>query len=104
MAYAVVFTPEAEELLVAIYHYIAAAASPIIAERYTSAIVSYCEGLATFPDRSTLHEDIRPGLRVINYKKRTVIAYTVDSNQVLIIGVFYGGQDYESTLQFDLDS
>jgi toxin ParE1/3/4 len=104
MVYTVVFTPEAEAQLVAIYRYIAAAASPLIAERYTSAIVLYCEGLATFPDRSALHEHIRPGLRVTNYKKRTVIAYTVDADQVSIIGVFYGGQDYETTLQFDLDS
>lgn len=104
MVYTVVFTPEAEVQLVAIYRYIAAAASPQIAERYTSAIVSYCEGLTTFPDRSALREDIRPGLRVTNYKKRTVIAYTVDADQVSIIGVFYGGQDYETTLQFDFDS
>lgn len=104
MVYTVVFTPEAEAQLVAIYRYIAAAASPQIAERYTSAIVSYCEGLATFPDRSALREDIRLGLRVTNYKKRTVIAYTVDADQVSIIGVFYGGQDYETTLQFDPDS
>lgn len=67
MVYTVVFTPEAEAQLVAIYRYIAAAASPQIAERYTSAIVSYCEGLTTFPDRSALREDIRPGLRVTNY-------------------------------------
>jgi len=39
--YAVVFTPEAQEQLAALYRYIAAAASPETAERYTSAIVTY---------------------------------------------------------------
>jgi plasmid stabilization system protein ParE len=42
MSYRVVFTPQAEEQLVELYHYIANAASPAIAARYTEAIVSYC--------------------------------------------------------------
>jgi plasmid stabilization system protein ParE len=104
MLYTVVFTPEAEEQLVAIYRYIATAASPEIAKRYTNAIISYCEGLVTFPERGTPHNYIRHGLRVTNYRKRTVIAYTVETELVSIIGVFYGGQDYETALQSELDS
>jgi len=99
MNYRVVFSPEAEEQLVALYGYIAAAASPNIAARYTEAIVSYCESLRTFPHRGTMRDDVRPGLRVTNYKKRVVIAFDVDAEQVSIIGVFYGGQDYETILQ-----
>jgi plasmid stabilization system protein ParE len=53
MSYRVVFSPEAEEQLAALYGYIAAAASPDIAARYTEAIVSYCESLRTFPHRGT---------------------------------------------------
>jgi toxin ParE1/3/4 len=34
-------------------------------------------------------------------KKRAVIAFDVDAEQVSIIGVFYGGQDYETILQDD---
>ena len=51
MTYTVVFTPEAAEQLVALYRYIAAAASPEMAERYTGAIVTFCEGLQRFPHR-----------------------------------------------------
>lgn len=101
MRYRVVFTPEAEEQLAALYGYIAAAASPDIAARYTEAIVSYCESLCTFPLRGTMRDDIRPGLRITHYKKRTVIAFDVDADQVSIMGVFYGGQDYEALLQND---
>ena len=43
-------------------------------------------------------------LRITNYKGRTVIAFAVDADQVSIIGVFYGGQDYETALQDDLES
>jgi plasmid stabilization system protein ParE len=104
MSYTIIFTPEAEEQLAAIYHYIATAASPKIAERYTNAIVSYCEGLTTFPHRSAQHNEIRPGLLLTNYKKRVVIAYTVEVETISIIGVFYGGQDYQATLDPELDS
>ena len=83
----------------ALYRYIAAAGSSAIAERYTSAIVTYCETLETFPHRGVLRDDIRPGLRITNYRGRTVIAFTVNSERTSIIGVFYGGQDYEAQLE-----
>jgi len=103
MQYTVIFTPEAQEQLAALYRYIVIAASPETAERYTSAIVTYCEGLHTFPNRGTRRDDVRPGLRITNYKKRAVIAFAVDAELVSIIGVYYGGQDYEATLQFDFE-
>lgn len=101
MSYRVAFSPEAEEQLAALYSYIAAAASPEIAVRYTEAIVTYCEGLRAFPHRGTRRDDVRPGLRITNYRKRAVIAFSVDAEQVSIIGVFYGGQDYEAILDED---
>jgi plasmid stabilization system protein ParE len=101
MSYRVIFTPEAEEQLTALYRYIAEAASPDIAARYTEAIVSYCESLCSSPHRGTMRDDVRPGLRITNYKKRTVIAFDVDAEMVSIIGVFYGGQDYETIIQED---
>lgn len=99
MIYRVVFSSEAQEQLVALYGYIANAASADIAARYTEAIVSYCESLRTFPHRGTMRDDVRPGLRITNYKKRAVIAFEVDAEQVSILGVFYGGQDFETLLQ-----
>ena len=101
MNYCVVFSPEALEQLAELYHYIAQAASPGVAAEYTEAIVSYCESLRTFPLRGTPREDVRPGLRITNYRKRTIIAFAVDAQVVSIIGIFYGGQDYESILLDD---
>ncbi len=46
-----------------------------------------------------MRDDIRPGLRITHYRKRTVIAFEVNADQVAIIGVFHGGQDYEAALQ-----
>lgn len=101
MSYRVVFSPEAQEQLAELYRYIADAASPDIAAQYTEAIVSYCESLRRFPLRGTIRDDVRPGLRITNYKGRAVIAFDVDTEAVSIIGVFYGGQDYETILQDD---
>ena len=103
MRYRVVFSPEAQEQLVELYRYIAEAASPAVAARYTDAIVSYCESLCMFPLRGTKRDDGRPGLRITHCRKRTVIAFDVDTERVAIIGVFYGGQDYESILQETFD-
>ena len=70
MSYRVVFSPQAEEQLVELYHYIANAASPAIAVRYTEAIVSYCESLHMVPLSGTKRDDVRPGLCITNYPRR----------------------------------
>lgn len=94
----VVFTPEAEEQLVDLYRYIAAAGSPEAAARYTDSIVTFCEDLATFPHQGRARDDIRPGLRLIGYRRRVVIAFAVTVHALLIVGVFYGGRDYGAIL------
>ena len=68
MIYRVVFSPEAQEQLAALYGYIANAASAAVAARYTEAVVRYCESLCIFPHRGTMRDDVRPGLRITNYK------------------------------------
>ena len=99
MSYTVVFTPEAEAQLIELYGYIAGEASPETAARVTDAIVTYCESLSTFPVRGTRRDDVRPGLRITSYGKRVVVAFAIDNKQVQIIGIFYGGQNYEAILQ-----
>jgi plasmid stabilization system protein ParE len=98
MKYSVVFTPEAEEQLAELYRYIAGSSSPETAARYTDGIVTYCEELAILPHRGMMRDDIRPELRILGYRRRVAIAFTVEGDEVSIIGVFYGGQDYESAL------
>ncbi|CAM2070427.1 Type II toxin-antitoxin system RelE/ParE family toxin [Sulfidibacter corallicola] len=99
MNYRVVFSPEAGDQLEALYRFLATEASHDVAMRYTEAIVSYCESLRTFPHRGTKRDDIRPNLRVTNYKKRVVIAFKVEADLISIIGIFYGGQNFETMLR-----
>jgi plasmid stabilization system protein ParE len=95
----VVFASEAREQLVALYHYIASAASPEIAASYTNGIVEQCESLAMFPLRGTARDAIRPGLRTFGFKRRVTIAFDVSGDLVTILGIFYGGQNFESVLE-----
>lgn len=95
--YRVIFTPEAEEQLLALYNYIANMSNPNTAQHYTEGIVTYCETLSIFPERGTCRDDLLAGLRVTNWRKRTVIAFVVEDSTVKILGVWYGGQQYETT-------
>jgi plasmid stabilization system protein ParE len=95
----VIFAPEAEEQLVALYFHIAAAASPQIAANYTEAIVKQCESLNTFPMRGTRRDDIRPGLRITGFRRRVTIAFEVTGATAMILGIFYGGQNFEAAFE-----
>ena len=95
----VVFAPEAESQLIELYAYIAQAASPTTAERYLQSLVDHCESLVTFPQRGTLREDIRPGLRITHYRSRTAIAFSVQQGRIEILGIFHGGRNHSHLLR-----
>jgi toxin ParE1/3/4 len=95
---AVRFAPEALEQLTDLERYIADVSSPRVAARYVDGIVEYCESLQTFPHRGQQRDDIRPGLRLTNFRGRTVIAFVVEDDQPVIVGVYYGGQNVETAL------
>jgi plasmid stabilization system protein ParE len=65
------------------------------------AIMDRCEGLADFPLVGVAHDDVRPGLRTLGYRRRAVIAFTVTEASVEIIGVHYGGRDVDAILRAD---
>jgi toxin ParE1/3/4 len=97
----IVVSPEAEAQLDDLYDYIAEAASPTTASRFLGAIVGRLESLGEFPMVGSTREDISPGLRTIGFRRRVTIAFTVDPDKVEIVGVFYGGQDFEAILAGD---
>jgi len=63
-----------------------------------SAIFDYVDELAQFPMIGLARDDLRPDLRTIGFRRRTVIAFAVGEGTVEIHGVYYGGQDYESLI------
>ncbi|WP_448062519.1 type II toxin-antitoxin system RelE/ParE family toxin [Cellulomonas hominis] len=95
----VVFRREALAQLDELYDFVAAAGSPVVAANLVDAIVGFCEDLAPFPLRGHARDDIRPGLRTIGFRRRAVVAFVVRDDAVVVLGVFYGGRDYEPILR-----
>lgn len=101
MTYSIIFAPEAFAQLDALEAYIAASDAPLAAKRFVDEIVDYCLRFDQFPMRGVAREDLRPGLRLVGYRRRATIAFSVKPDRVDILGVFYGGQNIEATFGAD---
>ena len=95
----VVFSPEAENELLEIYDWIAAAASSEVAFGYVTRIEEFCERLSIGPLRGQVRDDIRPGLRIVGFERRVAVAFKCDAGQVVILRVFYGGRNWEELIE-----
>jgi toxin ParE1/3/4 len=93
MAHRVVYLPEAEADLDALYSRIAAAAGTRIAGDFVDAIISFIEALETFPERGTVRESDIPDLRIVGYRRSVSIAFSVRGEDVVVLGVFRRGQN-----------
>ena len=92
------FSPEALADLLDLYDFIAPRAGAALAIGYIERIESFCHSLSTFPERGMQRDDLRPGLRVIGFERRAVIAVSVAVDFVTVLRVLYGGRDIESAL------
>ena len=91
----VVFSPEAIDDLTRLYDWIASVGGTTIALGYVERIENFCLNLGTASERGHLREDIRPGLRIVGFERRVTVAFSVDTAQVTIYRLFYGGQNWE---------
>ena len=99
MAYRLVITPQARSQLRSIYSYIADAASPHVARGFTDGIIDSLTTLTEHPLIGAPRDDLRPGLRTLAHRRRAVIAFVVEGAAVVVVGVYYGGQDFETLLR-----
>ena len=95
----VVYGPAAREDLFALYDRIAAATSPNVALAYGLRLRDHIAGFDLASERGTPRDDIRRGLRTVGFEHRVTIAFRVQAERVLILRVFYGGQDWEAVLR-----
>jgi len=95
----VIFTPEARLDLFGIYEWIASKASLHVAISYIERLEVYCLGFDTASERGHRRDDVFPGLRIVGFERRVTIAFVVDENQVTILRLFYGGQNWEDKFQ-----
>lgn len=52
-----------------------------------------------FPSAAHRRSDLLPGLHVIGFGRSTNIAIVVEPTVVYVVGVYFGGEDYESALR-----
>ena len=101
MEYRIVFHPGVEAELEQLYDDIAERASPATAWNFVAGIRDHCLGLSTFPRRGTERIEVMPGLRIIGYRRSVSIAFAVDGERVLILGIFYAGRNITAELLED---
>ena len=77
--------------------------SAVAARRFVGAIVDYCMTFEIFPQRGTKRDDLRPGLRTVGFRRRVTIVFSASAEVVIIVGVFYGGRNFEALLEDEKD-
>jgi toxin ParE1/3/4 len=84
-----------------LYAYIADQSSEARAGSYIARITDCCQSLAHFPERGTRRDDVRRGLRTIGFERHVTVAFSVhrEAKQVRVLGIYYGGQDFEAALR-----
>ncbi|MCL2466668.1 MAG: type II toxin-antitoxin system RelE/ParE family toxin [Micrococcales bacterium] len=98
MTRSIIYSPRARRHLRDLYLYLAEVADPVTADKFVTAITDHCAALAEFPLRGRARDDIRPGMRTIGFRRRVLIAFDLSDDEVRVLGVFYGGRDYELLL------
>jgi toxin ParE1/3/4 len=93
VAHSVTFSPEARADLLELYDYIADHSGAARALNYVERAEQRCLRLATFPERGTSRDDVRPGLRTIGFERRVLIAFQAGPDTVVILRILYGGRD-----------
>jgi toxin ParE1/3/4 len=74
------------------------AAGESIARSFVDRLVESCLKLDDFPARGTVRDEIRPGLRIIGYRRQASIAFVVGEADVVILRIFRRGQDVHAAL------
>ena len=66
--------------------------STAIARAYVTRLQNFLAAFETFPERGSLYNDIRPGLRRVGFEGRISVAFIVDDGEVLVLRLLYAGQ------------
>ncbi len=101
VTFEIVFRPQAEADLNALFDYIAEEAGAAVAGNFIGRIEAACLTLETSPQRGAPRDDILPGLRILVFERRTIIVFKVTGSIVDIARIFHGGQDWERWVRDD---
>jgi toxin ParE1/3/4 len=62
---------------------------------YVTRLEARCANLAGFPEQGSRRDDIRPGLRLVGFERRTEIAFHVTPSAVVIDRIPHGGRSVD---------
>lgn len=96
--YQVRFAEEALADLARIFTDVLAVAGAQIARSFVERLEQACLTLEAFPERGSVRAEIRPGLRIIGYRRQASIAFVVTESEVLILRIVRRGADTEALL------
>lgn len=95
--YQVRLTEEAELDLLHIYRFVREkSAAPAVARNYVARIHNFLQGFETLPERGSIRDHIRPGLRIVGFERRVSVAFIVEPTEVIILRILYAGQQFEA--------
>ncbi|RDJ26707.1 type II toxin-antitoxin system RelE/ParE family toxin [Bosea caraganae] len=97
-SFRVLFAPEAQDDLDALFAYIADRSGRSPARSFTGSLTDYCLGLGIAPERGTRRDDLAPGLRLLGYRRRATIAFVVTADEVIVLRILYRGRDVKALL------
>lgn len=103
MALRVSYRPLAATDLEQIYDFIAED-SPARSLMFVRQIRQRCESLAEMPEQAPSRDDLGPGVRLLTFNRRAMVAYRVERGEVLILRVFYAGRDYQAAVLDEPDA
>ncbi|MDH0613865.1 MULTISPECIES: type II toxin-antitoxin system RelE/ParE family toxin [unclassified Agrobacterium] len=94
--YAVRLSPEAQTDLVHIHQNIVGkSGSPAVADRYIDRIGIFLSTLNVFPERGTVRNELRVGLRIIGFERSTSVAFVVEQDDVVVLRLLAKGQEFD---------
>lgn len=93
------FRPDAQNDLDKLYDWIADRAGAERAFAYVTAVREKAERVAEQPGIGTPQDDLRPGLRSVTYRRRTIILYKLEGETMEVVCVLHGGRDLQRALR-----
>jgi toxin ParE1/3/4 len=98
MMYRGAFTRRAQADLHGLFDYLAERFGLTNAQRYVEQIEKACLSLGTMPNRGTERSDLKPGLRIMGFRRKVTIAFRVKEDSVSVLRILYGDRSAEFPL------
>lgn len=102
MKYRITFSARATSDLTNLFDYLLKQTSEKTSRHFVEGIYNYCLEFDTFPQRGLQRDDIRPGLRLVGYRRHACIAFAVIDDEVVILRILMRGQNVGREISEDI--